>query len=301
MFLGEMEGARMALVSVVMANYNGEQFLDSAVESILTQTYEDLELVIVDDGSTDGSRDIVARHARRDRRVRAVLLDHCGLVKALNHGCGLAAADFIARLDSDDIAKSDRLSKQLTYMLSNPDIALVGGAVECIDVRGNTLFIMNWPSQRDGLHDYLLSDCHVSHTTVLFRKHVFWKIGGYRLAYADAEDYDLFLRMSDHHLVDNLPDVLCQYRLHANQISACRGWQQVISGIAARLATRARRSNRAEPRWKGDVVSRDDLIAAGIKPERVDSLIREYSENASYSAGWRWAKKKFCELPNYIV
>jgi hypothetical protein len=216
-------------------------------------------------------------------------------VKAANYGCALSRGYFIARLDSDDIAKCDRLEAQVAFMIANPAIALVGGAVECIDMDGKWLFNMRWPGRVDGLHDYLLLDCHISNTTVLLRKSVFEDVGGYRDMYQDAEDYDLFLRISDNHLVDNLPKILCQYRLHPNQVSANRGPQQIISGIGARLATRARRAYRHEPTWKGEVVSREDLIKEGISAERIDSMTREYAEFSSYSDGWRWKKKKFFE------
>jgi hypothetical protein len=128
------------------------------------------------------------------------------------------------------------------------------------------------------------------------RKDAFEEIRGYRSRYADAEDYDLYLRMADNHPLDNLPDVLCQYRLHPGQVSSSKSSQQIISGIAARLATRARRSGKAEPSWNHDVVSRQDLVAVGVSSERIDSLIKEYSECTSYTDGWRWKNTKFCKL-----
>jgi len=286
----------MPLVSVVMANYNGEQYLASALNSILAQSFIDFELIIVDDGSSDTSRDIISQYARSDRRIRNVYMEHCGFVKALNYGCALSRGDFIARLDSDDIAKCDRLEAQVAFMIANPAIALVGGAIECIDTDGKWLFSIRLPGRADGLHEYLLLDCHISHSTVLLRKSVFEDVGGYRAVYQNAVDYDLFLRISDNHLVDNLPKILCQYRLHPNQVSAYKGAQQIISGIGARLATRARRAKRPEPTWKGEVVSREDLIREGISAERIDSMIREYAECSSYSDGWRWKKAKSCEL-----
>ena len=286
----------MPLVSVVMANYNGERFLQSALDSILAQTYRDFEFIIVDDGSTDGSKEIIAHYHQNDRRIRAAYLAHSGLVNALNYGCGLSEGCFIARHDSDDIAKPDRLEIQVAYMLANPAVALVGGGIECIDTTGKVLFIMNWPSRADSLHDYLLLDCYICQSTVLFRKDVFYEIGAYRSEYADAEDYDLYLRMADNNLVENLPNILCQYRLHPAQVSSSKSSQQLISGIAARLATRARRSGKAEPSWNHDGVSRQDLIAAGVNSERIDSLIKEYSGYTSYTDGWRWKNTKFCKL-----
>jgi glycosyltransferase involved in cell wall biosynthesis len=283
----------MKLVSVVMANYNGDRFLRPAVESVLMQTYEDFEFIIVDDGSSDQSRSIISEYARLDNRIKLVRREHGGLVAALNLGCELAEGDIIARLDSDDIAESDRLKLQVDYLEVNPDVALVGGWIQCIDDRGDAMFTMEWPTREAGLRDYLLLDCHISHTTVMFRKCIVQLVGGYRKTYQDAEDYDLFLRLSDHYALDNLPHVLCRYRLHGAQVSAQQASQQIVSGIGARLATRARRNNQPEPLWSGETVSREDLIAAGVTVARVDSMIQEYAESTDYKQGWRWKKKPF--------
>jgi glycosyl transferase family 2 len=187
-------------------------------------------------------------------------------------------------------------------MTSHPEVALLGSRTECIDHAGQLLFRMNWPRWSEGLHDLLLLDCCVAHTAAMFRKDTFVELGGYRSQFQDAEDYDLFLRMSDRHVVDNLPSVLCQYRLHQRQVSTRKLSQQALSGIAARLATTARRAGRPEPHWAGPAVSRSDLIRYGVTPARIDSLIATFeASNERYAEGWRWYRTNFCELPSKVV
>jgi glycosyltransferase involved in cell wall biosynthesis len=285
------------LVSVVMPVYNGQLHLARSVESVLRQSFSDFELLIIDDGSTDGSRDIIDRYRAGDSRITLIRQPHSGLIVALNRGCEVARGRYIARLDSDDIAIQNRFELQFHHMERHPEIVLLGGGFECIDADGLVLFVMSWPGRNDGLHDYLLLDCYIAHTTIMFRREFFLTIGGYRPHFQDAEDYDLFLRMSDRRTVDNLPEVICQYRLHDQQISAKKIGQQIVSGIGARLATRARRANRPEPVWSAMPVSRDDLIHCGVTASRIDALILEYrSSQARYSEGWRWSKTNFCEI-----
>jgi len=268
----ESDDVPTPMVSVVMAAFNSGMYIESAIESILRQTLIDFELIIVDDGSSDGTRKIARECARRDPRIRILCQDHAGLVTALNKGCQAARAEYIARLDSDDLAMPERLEQQIKEMRSR-DIALLGGAIECIDSQGASVFSIDFPSWQEGLRDFLLVNCYIAHTTVMFKKDLFLAVGGYRPQFEDAEDHDLFLRMSDHMVVDNLRTVLSKYRVHNSQISAIKSSQQVISSIGARVATRARRMNREEPKWAGDIVSREDLICCGIKDERIDTLI----------------------------
>ena len=284
-------------ISIVMSAYNDENLVSDSIVSMLRQTVSDFEFIIIDDGSQDQTADFISELARQDQRIRFCPRPHEGLVSALNVGCRLANSEYIARIDSDDIALPDRLALQIRHLENNPEIALLGGATECIDLEGFPHFTMRWPSIKQNLHDYLLLDCYVAHTTVMFRKSVFLEIGGYREAYLHAEDYDLFLRFSDKHLIDNLEPVLCRYRMHSGQVSSTQLEQQVISGIAARLATRARRMGRAEPRWSSPI-RRQDIRERGIQDARVDRAIAEYDrKNQAYAEGWRWSGNRFCEIP----
>jgi glycosyltransferase involved in cell wall biosynthesis len=277
--------ANSPVISVVMATYNNAQYISGAIQSIRDQSYSDYEFIIVDDGSTDGSRKIVEDHARRDARIKVVYQKHCGLVSALNNGCGLAKGEYIARLDSDDLAMPGRFEQQITYMMDY-GVALLGGSIECIDSSGIKMSLINYPSWETGLKEHLFVNCYIAHTTVMFRRDVFISLGGYRSEFEDAEDYDLFLRMSDHHVVDNLSSVLCQYRIHNDQISSRRASQVIISSIGARIATWARRSGSMEPQWIGKTVSREDIVRCGIRSEIIDALISNRKQGIGSLLEW---------------
>jgi glycosyltransferase involved in cell wall biosynthesis len=265
------------LVSVVMATFNDERYVPLAIESVLGQTFHDFEFIIVDDGSTDNSHALLSEYCRRDSRIRLLSQDHSGLVAALNAGCHLASGSYIARLDSDDIAKPWRFEEQLRYLRHQPT-ALLGGAIECIDHGGTVSRSIVFPTQSDGLMDYLMVNNYMSHTTVMFKKEAFLEVGCYRSEFESAEDYDLFLRISERYAIDNLRVVLCEYRVHSDQTSFQRASQQIVSSIGARFAAWARRSGCAEPRWRSGVASRSDLISCGMRSEKIDELILRHRE-----------------------
>ena len=123
-------------ISVVLPVRNGAAFLEQALESVLSQTLRELELIVVDDGSTDRTPEILARAAVRDRRVRLLSGGSSGVVPALNEGCAAAAAPFIARLDADDVALPERLEQQVAVLDAHPEVGLVGGAYFAIDAAG---------------------------------------------------------------------------------------------------------------------------------------------------------------------
>lgn len=283
-------------VSWVMAVFNGERFLRAALDSVSAQTFRDFECIVVDDGSTDTTGEIVRAYCAGDPRIRCVRQQHLGLVKALNLGCHVASGQYIARLDADDVAKPHRLAAQVAFMDSNPNVALSGGHTECIDSTGSIKFVMKWPGYSEGLTDLQLLDCHIAHTTVMFRRDLLLNSGGYRAEYLHAEDYDLFLRLNDRFQIDNVPVILSQYRLHEDQVSTMHATQQVLSGIGARLATRARRAGRLEPTWANGIVSWNELLSLGISKSRLERIVHEYLNDTDYAAGWRWRNKSFCQI-----
>ena len=121
---------RGPLVSVLMPVHNGGVFLDAAIESILSQTETDLEVVAVENGSTDGSLAVLRRHATRDTRVRVIEAGQVGLVAALNLGLAAATGRYLARMDADDLAEPDRLAVQLAHLRAHPEIGVLGTAYD---------------------------------------------------------------------------------------------------------------------------------------------------------------------------
>jgi glycosyltransferase involved in cell wall biosynthesis len=265
------------LVSVVMPAFNTSLYIDDAVRSVMEQSLRDIELIIVDDGSMDGTREIAQSYAKIDGRIKVLCQEHRGLIRSLNRGCGLAMGRYIARLDSDDRAMSSRLAEQVQY-IENQQLGLLGGGVECIDEDGNGIFTLQLPSCREGLRDFMMLNNYIAHTTVMFRREIFDDLGGYRTQFKDAEDYDLFLRVGDKYEIDNLSTIICQYRLHGGQVSVRNASQQIISSIGARLAAWERRRNQSEPFWKGEVVSREDLTSLGVSDEKIRSLTKQHEQ-----------------------
>ncbi len=243
------------LISVVMSVFNGERYLGEAMESILNQSFRDFELIVIDDGSTDDSAKILRTFAAQDSRVQVHSQANCGLVEALNRGFGLARGRYIARMDADDISVKDRLLWQASFLERNPDVGVVGGAIQRIDSDGTPLEVKYYaPTDAEIKTALFRNCCELAHPAVLIRKEVFIQTGGYRAAFIDAEDYDLWLRIAEHCQLANLNEILLQYRVHPAQITRTKLRQQALSVLAAKaLAVSRRGGSTGEPSWQGRV------------------------------------------------
>jgi hypothetical protein len=218
-----------------MSVLNGELYLREAVESILNQTFRDFEFIIINDGSTDGTAAILEFYQKSDPRVRVYGQENRGVGESLNRGCGLAQGKYIARMDADDIALSDRLARQIEFMEAHAEVDVVGGAVEFIDVTGKPLITVRYPETDYDIKSRAFSrQSPVVHPTALFRRDVFVSVGGYRPVFM-AEDYDLWLRFAQHGQLANLQEVVLKYRIHPEQVT-CRS----VSGLVmSALASQA--------------------------------------------------------------
>ena len=203
------------IVSVVMSVYNARAHVREAVESMLRQTYDDFELVVIDDGSTDGSGDLIRKF--NDRRIRLVQQSNSGLAAALNHGVTLARGRYIARMDADDVSEPDRLRRQVNLLNARPEVAIVGTSFEVIDERGGHLYTF-WALPHDeDIRRQLLVRNPFGHGTVMIRKEALVAVGGYRLV--AIEDYDLWIRVLHEHRGANVPDVLYRWRVNPEGMS----------------------------------------------------------------------------------
>jgi glycosyltransferase involved in cell wall biosynthesis len=233
-------------VSVVMPVFNGETYLAEAVESALGQTLQELELVAVDDGSRDGSRAILERFARADRRVRVVVNEqNLGIAGALNRGWRAARAPYIARLDADDIAPPDRLSRQVEFLDDHPSVAVVGGTLIAIDAAGRRISTRRFPTQNRAIQSTLLRYNCLSHPSVTMRRAALQAVGGYRLS--GVEDYDLWLRLSERFELANLPEPMVLHRLHLDQQSVLVLERTAREACAVCAAARDRRRSGEDP------------------------------------------------------
>lgn len=205
-------------VSVIMPVYNGEKYLRSAVDSILRQTFRDFELMVVDDGSTDGTSGILT--SIRDPRLKVLRQpSNMGVAAALNRAMFEARGEFVLRMDSDDLAVRNRLELQVRFLEAHPEVALCGGSVKRFgEVRG----IVRYPGTRAGIQAQMLFNPPFAHPAVAWRRSAFDELG---LCYEDeiptAEDYDLWVRACRVLEAANMDPVLLHYRVdHKVKLSA---------------------------------------------------------------------------------
>jgi hypothetical protein len=236
-------------VSVILPARDGGAHLADAVASILSQSFVDLELLLIDDGSRDDAVAALASIAARDPRLRLLVNPGAGLVAALNYGLGQARAALVARMDADDVALPDRIARQVAFLDASPEIALVGAQVAFVDAAGApTGECSHLPTAPEAVAAALTTrGCVIRHPTILARKPALVAAGGYRPACERAEDYDLWLRLSECARLANLPDTLLNYRVHGRQTSAGINLDQRFAHDLALLAARTRRAGGADP------------------------------------------------------
>jgi glycosyltransferase involved in cell wall biosynthesis len=227
-------------VSVAMPVYNAEQYLSAAVESILNQSFIDFEFVIINDGSTDQSLQILESYAARDPRIRLISRPNTGYTKALNETLALARGVYYARMDADDMSFPDRLRKQVAYLDANPDCLVVGCRVELIDPEGQVLGEVCRFESHDQIDAAHLAGQGgvIVHPSATMRLDAVKQIGGYHLHNEPAEDLDLLLRLAENGRLAKLPDVLFQYRMHFKSVGHTRRMEQAAT--VARIVNDAR-------------------------------------------------------------
>jgi len=207
------------LASAIVPVYNPGRYLKTAIDSILRQTVSAFEVLLLNDGSTDGSLEILQGYAECDPRCRIYSWPNQGLIKTLNAGAALARGDILIRMDADDICRSDRVEKQLKYLEAHPDCVAVGSRALLIDDEGLPIREMIDQCAHDAIDaEYLNGRMGIVHPSSAIRREAFEKIGGYREEYQHAEDADLFLRLAEIGKLANLPEVLLEYRQHLASI-----------------------------------------------------------------------------------
>ena len=236
-------------ISVVLPVYNAEAYLREAIGSILAQSFTDFELIAINDGSTDDSGAILRELAARDTRIVLVERPNDRLISALNAGIESARADLIARMDADDVAMPERFALQHARMIQEPELAVLGSFIRIMDKTGNIIRLNEYPLTPKATARCLeRGGCPVAHPAVMMRRGAVLKIGGYRKAFSHAEDYDLWLRMSDlGYAIANLPQLLLNYRWHGTNVSVLHQEAQGRNGILAHFAHRVRKMGLPDP------------------------------------------------------
>lgn len=206
------------VISVVMGAYNADEFIKPAVDSILAQTFTNFELLIINDGSSDMTQEILESYS--DRRLRIINQENHGLVYTLNKGFGMAIGEFVARMDADDISLPSRFEKQLQLITSNPKLGVVGSYFTYIDEDSSkTSITIAMPNKHKDLHRCFYVVNPFAHGSTLIRKNAWLEHGGYTDKYGPTEDYELWRRVVESWDLAVIPEVLYWYRLNSAGIS----------------------------------------------------------------------------------
>jgi glycosyltransferase involved in cell wall biosynthesis len=214
------------LVSVVMPVYNAEKYLKPAIDSILNQSYPDLDIVIVNDGSTDDSKNIIKSY--QDPRIRYFEnARNSGIVVTRNRGLEEARGDYIAVMDSDDLATPDRMKIQVEFLENNQEFGMCGSYFKTINGQDKILKTVNFPTNDKDARSYLIVHNCFCHSTVMIRGELAKRLK-YDLRYDVVEDYELWYRISKISKIINLPVYTTFYRVHGNNVSTTKNKHMFI-------------------------------------------------------------------------
>ena len=220
-------------VTVLMSVYNGEAYLREAIDSILGQTFSNFEFLIINDGSTDKTSEIIESY--NDYRIRIIEQENIGLPKSLNKGLSLPNGDYIARMDADDISLPSRLEKQIKFMDANPKIGISGTWIKTIGEKPN--HVWKYETNPQMIKCQLLLDSCLAHPSVIMRRALLEK---YSLKYSvscwQAQDWELWQRASVHFDLSNIPEILLLYRVTSGSVSraSTKIQQKLIGEIDAK-------------------------------------------------------------------
>lgn len=242
-------GEALPTIDALIPAFNVERTIRQSIESLQRQTVSCQRIIVVNDGSTDATAEILRDLASRDRRIEIVDQPNKGIVEALNLGLSLCSADYVARLDGDDIAFPERIAVQAAYLRANGDVAAVSSQASIIDSDGVLTGELTAPTP-------LRSDCDTApsqepqllHPFLMFRRTLGLKVGGYRLVH-HAEDIDLYWRLQQHGRLVDLPEVLGHYRKHPASVSnksIVNGRVAAVNSQLSALSARRRRSGRPD-------------------------------------------------------
>lgn len=264
--------AVVPIISVAMPVYNGERYLADAIDSILAQTFSNFELIIIDDGSTDGSLQILQRYQKRDARIRLIARENRNLATTLNDIIDLARGKWTARMDQDDVALPNRFERQLEW-LAQTGADICGGWVKFFGTSDKR--VLKHPQTDAAIKMALLFGCPFAHPTVMMRTELAKQLR-YDKAWEKCEDYDLWEKAARLGCeMTNVPEVLLFYRQHEAQISTATSVRQeeLTQKIRRRRWEFVFDSMRLNKNWIDEVLKLRELSPSKINFDAVDSAL----------------------------
>lgn len=225
-----------------MCVYNGEKYLSQAIDSIVNNGFNNYEVIVINDGSTDRSEELLVQYQKKYSQIKVVTKQNTGLTSALNIGLKLSTGEYIARLDVDDLCLPGRLTVQSNYLDSHPDTSLVGCNAILINQYGKKIGVskVGKLSHEDCVHRLLSMKAFFAHSSWMVRRSGMLAIGGYNGFFKKAQDYDFLLQFSEKYRINCLPEILIALRKDEKSISFDSEFLQYKYGITALLAYEVR-------------------------------------------------------------
>ena len=232
-----------------MSVYNGERWLHESIPSILNQSLDNFEFVIVNDGSTDGTLEIINEYGRKDKRILLVDKPNTGLVDSLNSGLRVSNGEWIARMDADDLSGPNRLNEQYRYVSEDSSLVLLGSGLNIIDQHSQVGKTYSYPADHDQLKARLLGlQAFFAHSSAFYSTRAVQQAGGYRARIRRAQDIDLWLRLMELGRMGCHPDPLVSIRKHTEQVSnESGGKRQAQDAFVALCSYLIRSHNKVDP------------------------------------------------------
>ncbi|MFC1700334.1 glycosyltransferase family 2 protein [Patescibacteria group bacterium] len=215
------------LVSVIMPAYNTKKYIAEAIESILNQTYKNIEFIILDDCSTDKTWEIIRSYVKKDSRIVAVRNSkNLNIALCRNKGISLSKGKYIIWADSDDISLPSRIEKQVAFMEKNPKVGICGTYLQSFSVRGE-LELRKYSLNDSDIRKDIFKYSPVAQPTAIVRRECFKKVGLFDIRFPPAEDLEFSFRLGEHYALANIPEALVKYRVHANSATCSRLKEQI--------------------------------------------------------------------------
>lgn len=223
------------ILSIVLPVYNGEKYVSNAIDSIINQTFSDFELIIINDGSTDSTFDVLKEYQKKDCRIKVINRENKGLIATLNEGFAIARGEYIARQDDDDISHPTRFEKQVRFLDRNPEYALCGTFYNVVDEKNKFIRKHFLPSSNENIQQNLFDSCF-GHGTIMLRRSMILDMEWYRAEALYIEDYDFFIRVAKKFKVYNIPEYLYDWCFRGESVSFENYKAQRTNKIAIKIS-----------------------------------------------------------------
>lgn len=200
-------------ISIIMPVYNTEKYVAEAIDSALNQTFENFEFIIIDDWSTDSSRNIIQKYVQQDKRIKAFQnVKNKGVSQTLNKAIQKSNTNYLVRMDADDIMHPQRIEKQYQYMIENPTVGIISTDIYIMNEKWDKIWTRKY---NKNISKIIFNESPICHPATLYKKDIILKLGWYNSQYDAAEDYELWLRAYMHKINFHiLPDFLLSYRVY---------------------------------------------------------------------------------------